>query len=85
MGKNVNDPDREIVVDYADGSSFLRLHLDIPLPRELTDRVRACLDGGDALTAIALITEHAGSGVEPYLRLFFQKDIAASQYLDAAE
>ena len=71
MSGNPVVPDREMVVDYATGERFLRLHLDIALDDQLFDRVRELLDSksdGEALAAlITALPDHH----EPYLELFF--------------
>ncbi len=76
MGANVKN--LEIVTDYADGRSFIRLHRDVVLPKEICGTLRDLLDAGDWEEAKAIALEHAPADAREELALFFDATAANS-------
>lgn len=69
MGQNVNNV--ELVTDYSEGRSFIRLHRDIVLPDEICESIRRLLGAGEWERAKAVALEHAPVDTHEELILFF--------------
>jgi hypothetical protein len=81
MGARVNNI--EVVTDYADGRSFIRLHRDIVLPKNICDAVRQLLDAGQWEQAKMTALEYAPANSQEELILFF--DSAAENDASTAD
>lgn len=53
MGSKVSNV--EFVTDYTPGESFIRLHMDLPIPAPLVRRTRDLLDNGEFSAALDLV------------------------------
>jgi hypothetical protein len=71
MSGDPKNPDIQLIDDIATGEHLLRLHLDIPLPPEKFNAVRALLLQEKLPDSRVLAQLIDSEPVSPYLDLFF--------------
>lgn len=74
MGATASNPDIEPFTDYATGRSYLRLHLDVEIPRDKFRDLLDLMDSGDFDSAKSFVSNISPESSE-YLDLFFGKSL----------
>lgn len=72
MGATKSNPDKELVVDYANGRHFLRLHLDLNLSKNDFNRIKNILDSQGIIAGKNELKTLLDKDAHPYIDLFFQ-------------
>jgi hypothetical protein len=76
MGTEREHPDIEAVLDSGTDTAFLRLHLDIVIPRQRFIELASLMDAERFNEAEALMLKLRPDTCE-YLHMFFEKDLRA--------
>ncbi|RED15680.1 hypothetical protein [Parasphingopyxis lamellibrachiae] len=74
MGATASNPDIEPFTDYATGKSYLRLHLDVEIPRDKFRDLIDLMDSDNFESAKDFVTRISPESSE-YLDLFFGKSL----------
>ena len=78
MSANKDNPDIVALVDYATGKSFLRLHLDIEIPKEQFRNLLDLMDEKKYNEALSMM-EKCQYECSDYLKLFFGKRLLVKE------